>query len=175
VLGLGLAALVGWKFIGKSSADQAAATAATTPPPPAPPPTLSRIDDVPLPPDPEPEAPDAAVAPKAPTTAINPCEAKTCAGAMTPELENALAMRAKQAHRCYDQALATDSTLAGRVAINVRIASNGQICSASVAKNELSNPSVAQCMASTYRKGNFPAPKGGCADVEIPVSLKPGQ
>ncbi|MEO6576719.1 MAG: hypothetical protein ABIP89_22925, partial [Polyangiaceae bacterium] len=90
-----------------------------------------RIDDIPLPVD----VPDAAVETvKHPTTTNNNagCEAKTCSGGTTPELENALGFRAKQAHRCYDTALAQDNTLQGKVSISVRIAANGNVCNAGV-------------------------------------------
>jgi outer membrane biosynthesis protein TonB len=90
------------------------------------------------------------------------------------ELESALAFRAKTAHKCYDDALAQDSSLKGTVKINVRVAANGNVCSANVASSDLTNPSVANCIASRFRQaGHFPAPNGGCLDVNIPISLMP--
>jgi hypothetical protein len=93
---------------------------------------------------------------------------------VTPDLETALAFRAKQAHRCYDSALTQDQTLQGHVTINVRVAGNGQVCAASVAANDLSNPSVAGCIARMFgQSGHFPAPRGGCVDANVPISLMP--
>lgn len=97
----------------------------------------------------------------------------SCNGTTTPELESSLGMRARQAHSCYDQALADDATLKGNVSIAVRIGSTGEVCSARVVKNELSNPNVSTCIATQYRRNSFPAPTGGCVDVVVPVVLQP--
>jgi hypothetical protein len=106
----------------------------------------------------------------------NQCDAKKCGGSSTSEVETALSFRAKQAHRCYDNALAQDPTLRGKVSIAVRIGSNGQACSAGVASNELvSAPSVANCVAGYFRGQAFPSPKGGCVDVNIPINFVPRQ
>jgi hypothetical protein len=103
------------------------------------------------------------------------CGAPKCSGASTPDLESALAFRAKQARRCYESALENDNTLKGKVAISVRVASNGQVCSAGVASNDMGNPGVAQCVANKFRQtGYFPAPKGGCVDATVPISFVPG-
>ena len=137
--------------------------------------TQAQVDEIPPPPPPEPDAePPKKVGTTTP--AGNPaCDVKTCPGSATNDLETALAFRAKQAHRCYDQALAQDSTLQGKVNIKVRIAGNGNVCSASVAANDLSTPAVAQCVVGYFRgAGHFPAPKGGCVDVNIPISFVPG-
>jgi len=103
------------------------------------------------------------------------CGMAKCSGSVSPDLESALAFRAKQAHACYDQALANDASLKGRVSISLRVASNGQVCSASVAKNEMGSPSVAQCVANKFRQtGFFPAPRCGCIDVAVPLNFVPG-
>ena len=106
----------------------------------------------------------------------NQCDAKKCGGSTNSEIETALSFRAKQAHRCYDNALAQDPTLRGKVSIAVRIGSNGQACSAGVASNELASaPSVANCVAGYFRGQAFPSPKGGCVDVNIPINFVPRQ
>jgi hypothetical protein len=98
----------------------------------------------------------------------------SCNGQASPDLQVALAFRAKQAHRCYDTALAQDSTLQGHVKIGVRVASNGQVCSANVSSNDLANPGVANCIANMFRQaGHFPPPKGGCVDANVPIALLP--
>jgi hypothetical protein len=83
-----------------------------------------------------------------------------------------LAFRAKAAHKCYDQALASDSTLSGGVTIALRIGTNGLPCSSGVASNSTGNAAVGQCIANSMRNGAYPAPKGGCVDVNVPISLK---
>ena len=106
----------------------------------------------------------------------NQCDAKKCGGSTNHEIETALSFRAKQAHRCYDNALAQDPTLRGKVSIAVRIGANGTSCSAGVASNELASaPGVANCVAGYFRGQAFPSPKGGCVDVNIPINFVPRQ
>jgi hypothetical protein len=106
----------------------------------------------------------------------NQCDVKKCGGSTNSEVETALSFRAKQAHRCYDNALSQDPTLRGKVSIAVRIGSNGQACSAGVASNEMSSaPGVANCVAGYFRGQAFPSPKGGCVDVNIPINFVPRQ
>jgi hypothetical protein len=137
--------------------------------------TNSHVDDEVPPP---PEIPDAGPEIKPKVSNVTPgavCNATKCSGTPSSDLESALAFRAKQAHACYDQALANDSSLRGRVSINVRIASNGQVCSAAVGANELGSSNVAQCVANKFRQtGYFPSPKGGCIDATVPITFVPG-
>jgi hypothetical protein len=173
LVAVAIVALIGFKKCGGG--------ATTTPGPvatvviPSGPPTVSRVDEVPLPPPVEDAAPapTATAKPAGTGVAFDACAVKSCSGTITAELENALALRVKQARRCYDQALAQDPTLQGRVELNVKVASNGQVCGASVASNDLSDPNVANCMAGVFRQSlHFPTPKGGCVETKIPIALK---
>jgi hypothetical protein len=132
-------------------------------------------DDVPPPPPP---LPDAGPEVKPTGTGGRPqanCSMPKCPGTVSPDLETALAFRAKQAHACYDQALANDSSLKGHVSIGVRVASNGQVCSANVSGNDMGSSTVAQCVANKFRQtGFFPSPRGGCVDVNVPLNFVPG-
>lgn len=105
----------------------------------------------------------------------NQCDAKKCTGANTEELSTALGFRAKQAHRCYDNALSQDPTLKGKISIAVRVGANGQVCSAAVASNDMGTPMVANCVAGYFRGQNLPAPKGGCIDANVPINFVPRQ
>ena len=106
----------------------------------------------------------------------DPCAVKTCSGGKTTdELENALGFRAKQAHRCYDQALAQDSDLKGHVTVSVRVAQNGTLCAANISANDMGSDVVANCVANVFRSSrSFPPPKGGCVDAKIPINFVPG-
>jgi hypothetical protein len=144
---------------------------------PPPRPTKNVDDDIPPPPVVEDAGPDAG---KKVTVVMNglanQCDAKKCTGATSSEIESALSFRAKQAHRCYDNALAQDPTIRGKVSIAVRIGANGQACSAGVASNELTSaPGVAACVTGYFRGQVFPIPKGGCVDVNIPINFVPRQ
>ena len=104
----------------------------------------------------------------------NGCEQTSCRGSATDDLRKTLSTRARAAHRCYDEALAQDSTLKGQVVINVRVGYNGTVCAASVASSELSNPAVAACIANRFRQGaRLASPQGGCVDVNVPIALLP--
>jgi hypothetical protein len=142
----------------------------------APVPVNPHNDDDDLPPPPV--IVDSGPAPVRPTgtgQAAANCGAARCGGASTPDLESALAFRAKQSRRCYESALENDTTLKGKVSISVRVASNGQVCSAGVASNDMGTSSVAQCVANKFRQtGYFPAPKGGCVDATVPITFIPG-
>jgi hypothetical protein len=132
-------------------------------------------DEVPPPPEPAPDAGPEVKPTGKPSTGSACVAGMKCTGAVSGDLESALAFRAKQAHSCYDQALANDATLKGRVAISVRIAANGQVCSAGVASNDMGSPGVAQCVANKFRQSSyFPAPRGGCVDANVPITFVPG-
>jgi len=171
---LGIGGIVAWKLSSK-------------PPPPAPvaavsasasasaAPTTALIDEVPLPP------PEVDAAP-APTTVKyigggDPCAATACYGnvASGSDAERGLAMLAHSTRRkCYDPALANDPTLQGHVTVRMKIAANGQICSASVLKNDMSSTSVGECAARMLlASGHVPPPKGGCVELNFPLNYVP--
>ncbi len=171
----GIVGVIVWKTVLDKPAPQA-----VTPPAPsvsAPPASSfnqAQMDEIPPPPPPE---PDAGPVKHAGTTSsgMAGCDVKVCAGSTTSDLETALAFRAKQAHRCYDQALAQDNTLQGKVQINVRIAPSGGVCKVGVGSNDMGTPAVAQCVAGYFQtSAHFPSPKGGCVDTAVPISFVPG-
>jgi hypothetical protein len=163
----------------------------TSAPAPAPTPSASAAiaaahaphdEPVDIPPPPPPAVPDAA--PESGTAkatsnassapAVDSCAQPTCIGQITPDLNSALSFRGKTAHKCYDEALGQDPTLKGQVVINVRVGTNGAVCSSSVVSSEISNPSVAACIANKFRQGaRLPSPAGGCVDVDVPMKLLP--
>lgn len=136
-----------------------------------PPPKPTRTDDdIPLPPVVEDAGVDAGK--KINHVGIaSLCDSKRCSGENWSELEQTLAFRAKQAHRCYDNALTQDPTLKGKVSIAVRVGANGSVCSVAVASNDMGTPTVANCVVSYFRSGTFPPPKGGCADLNVPINF----
>lgn len=101
----------------------------------------------------------------------NGCD-KKCVGSASEAIENALAQKAKQARRCYEKALNTDATLKGKISINVKIGSNGSVCSASVASNDMGNDYIGQCATDLFRNSSFPNPKGGCIETNVPLNFQ---
>lgn len=173
---LGTCGIVVWKFV----INKTDPTALTTPTVSLGTATMSaptnpKLDDIPPPPPlPPPTASASVVKPTGPAVAGGGgafgCDAK-CTGSAPPDLASALQARAAQARRCYNSALAQDSTLKGNVTIAVKIAPNGGVCGASVARSDM--PTVAGCVAGVFRGGNFPAPRGGCIDTVVPMSFVP--
>lgn len=135
-----------------------------------------QTEDIPLPP-PIVDAGDKKPTVQVTSVGAGQCDVKKCAGRTTSELETALAFRTRQAHRCYDNALGQDPTLRGKITVAVRVGSNGQTCpnGVSIASNEMSSATVANCVLGYYRGQSFPAPAGGCADVNIPINFVPRQ
>jgi hypothetical protein len=152
------------------------------PPPPAPMPSTSAssaatnnplLDDIPPPPPPDitPEGgkPNVVYVPGQPGGGC----AGTCAGKPPAELAQALQMRGNQARRCYNAALSQDPSIKGHVSIAVRVGPAGNVCSATVASNDMGSPGVANCAAAAFRNGTYPAPAGGCVDATIPLAFVP--
>jgi hypothetical protein len=132
-----------------------------------------KLDDIPPPPPPD-EKPEAGSigGPRVVVAPPDGCEGK-CVGSPPPELGQALQARAVQARRCYNQALAQDSTLRGHVVIAVRVGPSGNACTASVASNDMGVPGVANCAANIFRGSSYPSPRGGCVDATVPISFVP--
>jgi hypothetical protein len=132
----------------------------STPPPTAKPvasvapssaPSNPRLEDIPPPPPPEDSSEAKPTGPRIVYVQNAGCDGK-CRGTSPPELGQALQVRASQARRCYNQALAQDSTLKGHVSIAVRVGPSGNVCSAAVASNDMGTPNVANCVANIFRQ-----------------------
>jgi hypothetical protein len=174
VLLLAAGGIFAWRSL--TNRDQAPAPVPTVPSTVASlaPPVNPKLDDVPPPPPPE-EKPEAG--PGGGTRYVvvpgGGCEGTCSLKNATPELQAALQVRGNQARRCYNSALASDSSLRGHVTIAVRIGTSGNVCSAAVAANDMGSPGVASCAANIFRNATYPAPRGGCVDATVPLSFVP--
>lgn len=63
--------------------------------------------------------------------------------------------------QCYENELAKDRKLAGRVVINFIISASGNVSSAKVQRTTMGSAEVENCVAGVIKKIKFPAPKGG--------------
>lgn len=163
---LGMAALLYFKFKGDDTPPEVAK------PVPSAAPTFNKIDDdIPPPPEPLPEAgpPDSGPT-KVVTGTNNGCSANAC-GEATPAIATALAQRGRQAHRCYEAQLANDPALRVKMSVNVKVGTNGSLCSASV--TETSNDAVSRCVLNFFRSGSYPPSKGCIANVTVPLNFVP--
>jgi len=62
---------------------------------------------------------------------------------------------------CYNQGLARDPNLKGRVAVQFQINGAGKVPSAVVSESDIKDNSVASCIAQSVRRWSFPKPDGG--------------
>ena len=65
-----------------------------------------------------------------------------------------------EVNSCYEDGLSKDPNLAGRVTIDFVIAASGKVRSSVVANNELSDASVAKCLAKAVGRWTFPKSPG---------------
>jgi len=172
VLLLGIGGIFAWRSL--TNRDETPAPLPTVPSTVASltPPFNPKLDDVPPPPPPE-EKPEAGTGGiRYVTVPGGGCDG-TCTGKATAELGAALQARGNQARRCYNSALASDSSLRGHVTIAVKVGPGGNVCSASVAGNDMGSATVANCAANILRNASYPAPKGGCVVATVPLSFVP--
>jgi hypothetical protein len=158
--------LIVWKVMGTSETPKPPTPVAVTsvqptgdePPPPPPPP----------PPEEDAGKPDEKVPGKKVAVALNPCS-KECTGSATAALTSALTGRAGQSRSCYEKALSSNATLEGTMTVGVKVGISGQVCSARVVADGLHDPGVANCVIARFASSTFPAPQGGCAEVNVPL------
>jgi len=167
---LAMGGLIFWKMSGNKPAEP------TAPPPPKvaekkpvfdepppPPPPIEEVKDA----EPEKEAPKKIAKGGGVTTACS----DPCNGTATAQLQSALGAKGGQARGCYERALRLNPTLEGRLMLSARVGAQGQMCSASVTQNSLGDPGVASCITQMFRSGKFPAPAGGCVNVNVPLNF----
>ena len=76
---------------------------------------------------------------------------------------------------CYNEGLAKDPELAGRVGINFVITATGSVGSSIVRASTIAKPAVGLCIAKAIKKWKFPKPQGGGnVIVDYPFVLSPG-
>lgn len=164
--------LVGYKLMsGKDPAP-------TPPVPSAPTTTVTRpsLVDAP-PPPPTDEVPSAAPSASTAKTAIptgGGCAA-SCSGTASGALSGEVQGRAGRARGCYERALRNNSTLQGKMSVNITVDSSGNVCAASTSGDTVGSPEVSSCVLGMFRGQKLPAPTGGCVQMRIPLNFQPKQ
>jgi TonB family protein len=75
---------------------------------------------------------------------------------------------------CYDQALARQPKLDGRLVAQFTIAANGQVIASLRQSSTLGSPAVEMCVVNAIKRWEFPAPTGGgLAIVTYPFTFSP--
>jgi hypothetical protein len=169
---LAMGGLIYWKVAGDEVPSE----------PVAPPPTVAAKEPEPEldlpPPPPPPVEKDAAADAEPEKQAVKRAPVNTgcsgeCGGREAPQLRAVLSGKAAQARGCYERALRQNPQLEGRLAVAMRIGLQGQVCSASLVNDGLGDPAVATCVLQNLRSMTYPAPKGGCVDVQVPMNFVP--
>ncbi len=142
----------------------------------APAPSAAESSDEAMPPPPSVEevapTPSAAPSDSGVTKSSGPsgCLA-SCPGSAGAALQSALRARGGQARGCYERALRTNSQLAGKMSVQIKLSPTGSVCSASISGDTLGDAAVSSCVLSNFRSGVYPAPQGGCVATEVPLNF----
>jgi TonB family protein len=96
-------------------------------------------------------------------------------GLLSPDAIRRVVLRnLGQVNHCYEQGLATNPNIAGRVAVRFVIGGTGTVMASNVSDSSIPVPSVGQCVANAVRRWQFPAPEGGgIVTVNYPFNLQP--
>ncbi len=154
-----------------------------TPPPPVPSTSASTVatnnpllDDIPPPPPPDvqPEGGQAERRLRARRARAAGARASASAGLRPAELGQALQVRANQARRCYNAALAQDPSLKGHVSIAVRVGPARQrlLRLGCLQRHGLADRWPTARPTSSARAATR-RPTGGCVDANVPLSFVP--
>lgn len=77
--------------------------------------------------------------------------------------------------RCYDEGLAIEPRLGGRVTVDFTILGDGKVGTAAISESSLDDADVDACIEAALRRWRFPRPAGGGqVTVTYPFVLEPG-
>ena len=97
----------------------------------------------------------------------------TCSGDVKPELVSALSNKAVQSRRCYEKLLSSKPSARGSYLVSLRVNARGKVERARLVTDEVGDPTMASCVLERFRSAKYPSPRGGCADIEVPVRYEP--
>lgn len=75
---------------------------------------------------------------------------------------------------CYNEGLAKDPELAGKLVVGFEIAADGAVGRSEITKSTLADAQVEACVAAAVKAWKFPAPQGGAVEVAYPFAFEPG-
>ena len=80
-----------------------------------------------------------------------------------------------EVRHCYNQGLAKDPDLGGKVAVQFTIVASGKVGESKLESTTLSDQGVGECVAKAVKRWKFPKPQGGVdVTVTYPFVLSPG-
>jgi hypothetical protein len=84
-----------------------------------------------------------------------------------------LSSKAAQSRRCYEKLLSSKPSARGSYLVNLRVNARGKVEHASLLTDEVGDPAMASCVLERFRSATYPKPRGGCADIEVPLRYEP--
>jgi hypothetical protein len=96
-----------------------------------------------------------------------------CSGEVQPQLAQVLSNRATQSRRCYERLLRSKPSAEGKYVVSLRLSKRGKVEHARLVKDEVGDAEMASCVLSRFRSASYPAPRGGCADINVPLNYEP--
>lgn len=128
-------------------------------------------------PDEEPDAgpQDAGTVEEPTKTSMRPAQPRECNGELTQQQILAVVGPARsQVRQCYERRLKVNNVLQGTVNVAVLVDRDGSIDQMRVG-GSLRDNEVFTCVRRIVEGWRFPAPSGGCVQVNVPFALSPQQ
>ena len=95
-------------------------------------------------------------------------------GRLAPEqIQRIIRERYPDFRKCYEEGLASNPKLNGRVTIRFVIGRDGRVSNAYIQGNEVPDCRVAQCVRREMTKSVFPKPENGIVTVVYPIKFEP--
>jgi hypothetical protein len=99
----------------------------------------------------------------------------TVSGRLPPEVIQRIVRQNYGRFRfCYEQGLASNPNLEGRVSVRFAIGRDGAVSFAANAGSDMPNSGVVSCVVQSYYGLSFPSPEGGIVTVVYPIMFTPG-
>lgn len=89
------------------------------------------------------------------------------------KLEQALSSKAIQSRQCYESLLRKQPDAQGRMVVGLKLSKRGKVESARLVSDDLGDAQLASCVLKRFRGASYPAPKSGCAEVQVPLRYEP--
>src|SRR5215471_6715537 len=99
----------------------------------------------------------------------------TVSGRLPPEvIQRIVRQNYGRFRMCYEQGLAKNPNLEGRVQVRFVIGRDGSVSNVSNGGSDIPDSSVVQCVIRNYYGLSFPQPEGGIVTVVYPIMFSPG-
>lgn len=101
--------------------------------------------------------------------------ATTVSGRLPPEvIQRIVRQNYGRFRMCYEQGLAGNPNLEGRVSVRFVIGRDGSVSNVSNGGSDIPDSNVVQCVIRAYYGLSFPQPEGGIVTVVYPIMFSPG-